>query len=114
MATPTTIDPKQLGQGFPADTNNLTIYTVPAGTTTVVQAIDICNTSSASRLARVFLVPNGGAAGVSNALFYDVAIGGNMTVSWSGPQYLDAGALIVVRTDGANSLAFTVSGQELS
>lgn len=113
MATPKQITPLQLFQRHDADTSNHTAYTVPTGTITVVQSIDICNTDTVQRLARVFFVPNAGSAGISNAVMYDIAIPALSTVCWAGPAYLPVGAFIVVRADAASKVTFVASGQEM-
>ena len=114
MTTPTAITPLQLGQAQPTDANVLLVYTVPALTQTAVQTIDICNTGASARLIRVFFVPSGGAAGVTNAIIYDMSLAGNSTLTWTGPQYLGPAAFISVQVDGANAVTFTISGLELA
>lgn len=113
VTTPTTIIPKKLAQA--AITGSMvTIYTVPASTTTEVQAIDIVNTTAAPITVRVCFVPNAGAAGTENAIFWDSQIAPNGNIAWGGPQALDvAGDFIAVQAS-AVGCTITISGLEIS
>lgn len=76
-----------------------TAYTVPAATTTTVQALDVVNTTGSTKLLRIFFVPSGGVAGTGNALVYDVPIPKNSTFPWRGPQVLSTGDTIQTQAD---------------
>ena len=71
-----------------------TLYTVPTGRQMAIVDIEICNTSAVPATFYVSLVPSGGTAGTSNALFYAAPINGNSTVQWTGQQVLDAGGFV--------------------
>ncbi len=71
-----------------------TLYTVPAGTQMAVVDIEICNTGSTTATFYISLVPSGGTAGASNALFYAAPINGYSTVQWTGQQVLAAGGTV--------------------
>jgi hypothetical protein len=105
--------PKQLAQAA-ITAVYVTIYTVPAATVTVVQTIDICNTTAAAKLVYVHLVPSGGAAGTDNALMYMMTVAAYSTCTWQGPQTLDTvGDFISVKADDVG-LTVTISGLELT
>jgi len=88
------------------------IYTVPAATKTIIKSIDVANTAAAVRLLRVFLVPNAGAPGTANAMFYDLEIPAEGVLHWTGAQILDtAGDTIQVQADIVG-MTITVSGVE--
>jgi hypothetical protein len=105
---------KRLGASAPADTNNATLYTVPAATTAVMKSLRICNVTSSDATCRVFLVPSGGSAGVTNAIYYDFTVPANSTLSDDGFHVLATGGTIVVRSSVADTLTFTASGAEVS
>jgi hypothetical protein len=71
--------------------------------------IEICNTSAVPATFYVSLVPLGGTAGASNALFYAAPINGNSTVQWTGQQVLDAGGFVAAYAS-ASSVTIKVGG----
>ena len=105
---------KQLGQAiFNAAGTGVTVYTVPGATIAVVKSLDIANLTAVARPVRIHLVPNGVAAGTSNALFYDLEIPAYGALSWEGAQILDtAGDFIYAETNANNAMTVTVSGIE--
>ena len=70
------------------------LYTVPANTQMAIVDIEICNTSAIPATFYISLVPSGGTAGASNALFYAAPINGYSTVQWTGQQVLSAGGSV--------------------
>ena len=110
MANYQNTTPNTLGQTA-ATTAYTTLYTVPANTRTYVKQIDICNTTSGALTVFVSLVPNGGTAGASNALYYGQSVAANTTLSWAGVQILLPGSTIQVKGSGAG-LTITASGGE--
>jgi len=104
------ITPVKLGQAA-MTTSYATIYTVPSNTRTFVKDIDIINTTSSIVYIYVRLVPSGGTAGTSNALFYYNALPAYTTMQWAGSQILDAGGFISVKAS-AVGCTITVSGAE--
>ena len=105
---------KILGQSRPLDTNNATLYTVPASTDTIVSTVNACNTTASAATLRIFVVPNGGTAGLNNALFYDGSLAANSTISFTLGLTLDVGDSIVVRSATGSAIAFSAFGSELS
>lgn len=71
-----------------------TLYTVPANTQMAIVDIEICNTAATPATFYISLVPSGGTAGASNALFYAAPINGYSTVQWTGQQVLAAGGSV--------------------
>ena len=104
----------RLGAGRPTDTSNLTIYTVPAKTDTVIKNIQVCNTTSSAATCRVFLTPSGDTADQTTAILYDFNIPANQAINWELWQVLTASGTVVVRSDTASALTFTCSGMEIS
>jgi len=104
------ITPLKLGQAA-LTTSYVTIYTTPANTRTFVKDLDIVNTTGATIGIYVSLVPSGGTAGTSNALFYNTPLPLNTIVQWAGSQILNAGDTIQVKAS-ATGCTITVSGAE--
>jgi hypothetical protein len=104
------ITPLQLGQAA-ITTGYTTIYTAPATTRTYVKDMDIINTTSAIIGIYISLVPSGGTAGTSNALFYNVQLPANTIVQWAGSQILNEGDTIQVKAS-TTGCTITVSGGE--
>lgn len=105
------ITPKKLGQGAIATSPGTLLYTVPAGTSTYVKDIDVCNTSTTDRTLDLHLVPNGGTVGTSNMLVPSVTISANSMWQWSGTQILVTGDFIHAIASGAG-LTCNISGGE--
>lgn len=104
---------KVLGQSAPADTNNADLYTVPAATSAVVSTVHIANVTATAATARIFVRIAGAAAGVGNALAYDVSIAANSLFALSEGITLGAGDIISVRSSTGAALTFTTFGSEV-
>lgn len=104
---------KRLATSSPAATTNTTAYTAPALTTVILSSIFVCNTSASDTTFRLFLVPSGGAAGVGNALYYDLPLRANDTFLINGVPDLQPGDFLVVYS-GNGLIAFTISGLEIA
>lgn len=92
-----------------ATTSVSTLYTVPANTQFLLTDIEICNTAAVSGTFTIYLVPSGGTAGASNALFSASPINGNTTVQWTGQQSLAAGSTVQALAS-ATTITIKVSG----
>jgi hypothetical protein len=102
----------QLGQAA-MTASYATIYTTPSTpvTRTYVKDITICNTTAGTLSVYVSLVPSGGSAGASNALFYGNSLAANTTVQWTGSQIMNAGDTIQVKASNTGCTV-TVTGGE--
>lgn len=104
---------KQLGQTA-ITTSASTSYTVPAGTITMLNTFDVCNTGASDTTFDVYLVPNGGSAGTGNAICYVMPIKAKGMFHWVGMQVLDtAGDTIQVKAAAAGC-TITLSGVEVT
>lgn len=102
---------KKLGQGAITTGGGTTIYTVPTGIRTEVMDINLANTTGAPLTAGIYLVPTGGSAGTTNALFPTVTIQPYSMVQWTGVQVLNAGDFIQ-GIGSAAGITVNVSGNE--
>lgn len=102
---------KVLGQQAPGATTDTTLYTVPAGTSTVVSCITVANRSATPATYRIAVRPGGAAIANQHYLAYDVALAANATEAWRTPLTLAAGDVITVRASTAN-VSFGAFGVE--
>ena len=97
-------DPSQLG------TSASTLYTVPASTTTILKQVSLCNTSATARTVQLFVVPNGGTAGVTNALVYDMTVDAKATVFVNLSSVMETGATLQGQASVASAITIHSSG----
>ena len=105
---------KILGQAAPAGTGDVDLYTVPAGTQTVVSTVSVTNDTATAATFRIYTRKAGAAASAVNALYFDAPIGANTTVLITAGLTLDAGDIITVRTGTANAIGFQAFGSEVN
>ena len=98
----------QLGQAA-AGTSVGTLYTANSKVAAHINSIVICNTATATANIYLFIVPSGGTAGPSNAIFYGNPLPGNTTLDWQGYLIVPAGGTVQGYASTAN-VAITLSG----
>jgi hypothetical protein len=102
---------RQLYQGAPAQGVVTTAYTVPGGTIARVYGVVVANTSPTAATFRIFLVPSGGSALDSNAIYKDIVVpGGDSFDSQISAVLGAAGFIAVFSSSGTHT--FTISGLE--
>lgn len=99
----------QLAPPTGATTGYVTIYTAPFGVIGRISEIDICNGNNAPATFYIHLIPAGGTASTSNALFYNAPIAGNATVQWTGGLALHAGDFVQVKAS-TTGITFNLCG----
>lgn len=104
---------KTLGQIADASANNVTLYTVPASTETVVSTIVICNREGASNTFRIAVRPNGATLANEHYLAYDSSISANDTITMTLGITVDASDIVSVGASDAN-VSFSIFGTEIS
>ena len=104
---------KTLGQVADASANNVTLYTVPASTETVVSTIVICNREGAANTFRIAVRPNGATLANEHYLAYDSSISANDTITMTLGITVDASDVISVGASDAN-VSFNIFGTEIS
>lgn len=94
-----------------------TVYTVPTGKTTRIDAIALTNTDTATAVsASVYLVASGGTASETNQVMSAQQIGPGQTVLVRGAigQVLKQGGTIQVSATAANKINIYASGIEVA
>lgn len=85
------------------------LFTVPSTKQMTVTDIEICNTSAVGAVFYISLVPSGGTAGASNALFYNAPIPAYTTIQWTGNQVIAPSGSIQAYAS-SNAVTIMVSG----
>mgnify|MGYP003644014678 CR=1 FL=1 len=97
-------DPSQLGNSVS------TLYTVPASTTAILKQITLCNVSANNRTVQLYVVPNGGTAGVANALLYDMTVDATSTMFVNLSSVMETGATLQGLASVAAAITIHSSG----
>ncbi len=106
---------KILGQLRPSNTTATSVYSPPVNTIGIIKSITICNTTGSAVTFRVFLDDDGTTYDESTALFYDVTINANETITDVAFRGMNnSSGNLAVRTSSANALTFTVAGAEVT
>jgi hypothetical protein len=106
-------DYKILGQAAPAATTDTTVYTVPAGTKTVVSTIIIANQAAAAGSFRLTARPDGEALTQKHYMAYDVPIAANESITLTLGLTLDAADIITAYCSSAN-MSVNLFGAEIT
>lgn len=104
---------KVLGQSAPAATTNTDIYTVPAGTQTVVSTLIIANRAASPATYRIAVRPNGASLANQHYIAYDVTVGASDSTTLTLGLTLDPAEVITVYASTAN-LSFNIFGSEIT
>ena len=88
------------------------IYEIPRDRSLRVTNVTICNTSSSRVAIRLHHLAAGETANVANALFYDLEMQGNTTISDDALRFFNAGDKIFAQASTASVVAFIVYGEE--
>jgi hypothetical protein len=103
---------KKLGQGQLAASDGA-LYTVPAGTTTVLTLLVLCNTDTSTMTVRIHQVDSAGSSSASNALYYDYAIAAGRTfVPPLSGMVGQAGQMIRGLASSASKVTYALFGIE--
>jgi len=105
---------KILGQLESAATTLETLYTVPAATSTVVSAINICNRTSGSKAVRIAIRQAGAVIANKQYIAYDLAVAANDSVALSLGITLAATDIVSVYASAGSSISWNLFGSEIT
>jgi hypothetical protein len=90
-----------------------TIYTAPstAGSYSIVKSINVANTSTATQVFSLNLVPAGETQGLSNVIVGNIVMSGANVFSYETSIVMPEGSTLQI-TQENNDLTFTISGVE--
>jgi hypothetical protein len=104
---------KVLGQVAPGATTDTTLYTVPAGTQTVVSSMVIANRVGTTATYRIAIRPDNAALANQHYIAFDVTVGAGDSTTLTLGVTMDAADVITVRGSTAN-LSFSAFGSEIT
>lgn len=104
---------KVLAQSAPSATTNTDIYTVPAGTETVVSTIVIANRDASTATYRIAVRPNGATIANQHYLAFNITVGASDSTTLTLGITMDAADVLTVYASNAN-LSFNVFGSEIT
>lgn len=104
------VDPLQL------TTSDVTQYTAPANTRTIIDKMTATNTTGVAATVTVNLVKTGGAAGATNTVIsaQSVAAGATYICPEAVGHILNPGDFISAKAGTATAITFRASGREVS
>lgn len=102
---------KVLGQVAPAATTNTDLYTVPAGKSTVVSTLAVCNRTAGTITYRVAIRPASATLADEHYLLYDVSLTAASTDYHTVGITLAATDVVTVYS-GNTGLTFSLFGDE--
>jgi len=103
---------KVLGQSNPAATTNTTLYTVPAGNSTVVSTITVCNQIGTAANFRIAVQPAGASISNQHYINFDTQIPANDQIALTMGITLAATDVVTVYANTA-TVSFSMFGTEL-
>ena len=103
---------KVLGQNNPAATTATTLYTVPAGTQSVLSTISICNIAATAATYRIAIRPAGEALANKHYVAYNSSVPANDTAVLTLGLTMNATDILTVQASTA-SVTFGVFGSEI-
>jgi ATP-dependent protease ClpP protease subunit len=104
---------KILGQVGDGSSNDVTLYTVPASTETIISSIIICNRENSANTFRLAIKSDGGTIADEDYIAFDSNIQANDTITLTLGITLDASDVISVGASDSN-VSFSVFGTEIS
>jgi hypothetical protein len=103
---------KVLGQNNPAATTATTLYTVPAGTQSVLSTISVCNIAATAATYRIAIRPAGETLANKHYVAYDSSVPANDTAVLTLGLTMNATDILTVQASTA-SVTFGVFGSEI-
>jgi hypothetical protein len=104
---------KILGQIGDGSSNDVTLYTVPASTETIISSIIICNRENSGNTFRSAVKSDGGSVADEDYIAFDSSIQANDSITLTLGITLDASDVISVGASDSN-VTFSVYGTEIS
>jgi hypothetical protein len=93
-----------------ATTSVSTLYTASSGARAHINCITVCNTAGAAATFSIYIVPSGGAASASNAIYSGTSISANTTfVTNNGLWIIPPGGSVQASASAA-TVSFNLSG----
>ena len=104
---------KVLAQAAPTATSNTDIYTVPAGTETIISTLVVANRGTAAASYRIAIRPDAATLANTHYIAFDVAIPASDSVNLTLGLTLNASDVVTVYASTAN-FTFSIFGSEIT
>ena len=104
---------KVLGQAVAIAGSDVTLYTVPSATESVISSIVVANRGADGAVFRVAVRTDGETLANKHYVAYDVAVARNSSTVLSFGMTLNAGDVLTVRADTVN-VSFNAFGTEIA
>jgi|APGre2960657468_1045069.scaffolds.fasta_scaffold116069_2 hypothetical protein len=104
---------KVLGQINPSSSTMTTLYTVPAGTQTVISTISICNQAATTATFTIAVQPAGASILTKHYINYNTSVPANDTITLTLGITLATTDLIACSANSA-TVSFNAFGSEIS
>lgn len=104
-------DYKILGQNAPSANTETDLYTVPSNKSTVVRAINVTNTASASDTFDISITSSSASTTDSDYIFKSYEILGNETITIKGGYTLDSNNKIRIKSTNGTSTFHAFGGE---
>lgn len=106
---------KKFVDGTQLATTSSTLYTAPANTTSQIQDVTVCNTSTGAKTVTFYVVENGGSAADATTVIDTKSIAANETKTLSDLTgfVLEAGDTLRGLASAATSVSVQASGIEI-
>jgi hypothetical protein len=104
---------KVLGQEDDASANDVTLYTVPASTETVISTLVVCNREDAENTFRVAIKPDGATLANEHYIAYDTPVSANDTIFLTLGMTIDASDVVSIGASDAN-VSFSLFGTQIT
>lgn len=106
---------KVLGQsvGTASTSTYSTLYTVPAGTETIISTIAICNTSSSNKAIRI-AISTTTTPSAANWISYDSIVAAKDSTFLTVSMTMDTTYKYLIISSDSNEVSFTAFGSEIS
>lgn len=105
---------KVLAQSNPSATTETTLYTVPAGTSSVVSTVSVCNQAATAGTYRIAVRPSAdGSTTAKHWIVYGATVNGSDSTMLTLGLTLAAGDKIQIYASSAN-MSFSAFGSEIA
>jgi hypothetical protein len=92
----------------------VTLYTVPTNTNTIISTLSICNLSINNKTYNVAAIPAGETIARKHMLASNGAVAAYDSIALTIGMTLGANDTIVIASQDANNIAFTIFGTEIT
>ena len=111
-----TVTPVCIIQSVVVTGSDVSVYTSPASTATIVDKFTATNTDSSNHTLNVNIIPSGGSVGAGNLVISVITVNANSTldITQLQNQILNTGDAISVKASAASDIIVRGSGRQVT